>query len=44
MLLLAMVDSFVPFPLISAVRIRYAPTLSLTMISFAHIADRDRDG
>ncbi|MBC03235.1 MAG: hypothetical protein CMJ34_08010 [Phycisphaerae bacterium] len=43
--LLATVDGFVPFLVISAIYgFVYAPTLSLTnSISFAHIADRDRD-
>ena len=43
--LLAIVDGFVPFLVISAVYgFVYAPTIALTnSISFAHIADRDRD-
>lgn len=43
--LLAIVDSFVPFMLISAIYgFVYAPTIALTnSLSFAHIADRDRD-
>ena len=43
--MLAVVDSFPPFILISAIYgLVYAPTLALTnSISFAHIADRDRD-
>ena len=43
--LLATADGFVPFVVLSGVYgFVYAPTLSLTnSISFAHIADRDRD-